>query len=62
MDDRTQPGRETADRRPQPSALNPDTNAHNGQTSSDARSYSDRLSSSKPPLTDLERNERWPVG
>ena len=65
MDDRTQPGRDNAPpTRSAPSASQTDDTSRNGRgtTSGDERENADRRSSSsKPALTDRERNERWPV-
>jgi len=59
MDDRTQPGRErAASEHSAPSTPNPEDHARvNGRH----EPATDRSSSSKPALTDRERQERWPV-
>ena len=64
MDDRMQPGRESTPERSAPSATGTDEHSRNGRrtSSGDERSTADRSSSSKPALTDRERNERWPCG
>ena len=64
MDDRTQPGRENTPDRSAPSAPSTGEHSRNGgrEPSGDERSTAGRSSSSKPALTDRERNERWPVG
>lgn len=64
MDDRMQPGRENTPNRSAPNAPRTNESVLNGRrgTSRDERSSADRSSATKPPLTDRERNERWPVG
>jgi hypothetical protein len=64
MDERMQPGRDITPSRSAPSAPNNDETSLNGRRDSsrtDGRN-ADQSSSSKPALTDRERNERWPVG
>jgi hypothetical protein len=64
MDDRTQPDRENArPNRSAPSAPRTEDKSRNGRTSSGETNANAnrRSSSSKPALTDRERNERWPV-
>jgi len=64
MDDRTQPGRDNAPpTRSAPSAPRTDENSRNRTPSTGAEraNQEGRSSSSKPALTDRERNERWPV-
>ena len=65
MDDRTQPGRENAPpSRSAPAAPQTEDSSRNGRGNPDTEdraSAGGRSSSSKPALTDRERNERWPV-